>query len=140
MPGSASLAIQARGATLRYMFRSAYTHAMGRSRTSRPIMRVLDVLGRRWALRALWELRHGALTFRALRAACDDISPSSLNQRLAELRALGAVELGERGYALTPPGVRLGEIVLELHRWAERSVTAGAAPRRSSRSAAAPRR
>jgi DNA-binding HxlR family transcriptional regulator len=82
-------------------------------------MRVLDVLGRRWALRALWELRHGALTFRALRAACDDISPSSLNQRLAELRAFGVVMLGDDGYRLTPAGIRLGRIMLDLYHWAE---------------------
>jgi DNA-binding HxlR family transcriptional regulator len=84
-------------------------------------MRVLDVLGRRWSLRVLWELRDGPRTFRALRAACDDVSPSSLNQRLAELRELGAIELGDDGYALTAAGQRLGEILLELHRWAERS-------------------
>jgi DNA-binding HxlR family transcriptional regulator len=92
---------------------------MARVKSRRPVMRVLDVLGRRWALRILWELRNGARTFRALRAACDDVSPSSLNQRLAELRTLGAIERRDEGYALTPPGVRLGAIVLELHRWAE---------------------
>jgi DNA-binding HxlR family transcriptional regulator len=90
-----------------------------RKKSSRPVMRVLDALGRRWALRILWELRSGARTFRALREACDDVSPSSLNQRLSELRALGVVERSEDGYALTPQGARLGRIVLELHRWAE---------------------
>ena len=90
-----------------------------RKKSSRPVMRVLDALGRRWALRILWELRHGAKTFRALREACDDVSPSSLNQRLADLRALDVVERREAGYALTPQGARLGQIVLELHRWAE---------------------
>ena len=82
-------------------------------------MRVLDVLGHRWALRILWELREGPRTFRALREACDEVSPSSLNQRLAELRALSAVERSADGYALTRTGARLGQIVLELHRWAE---------------------
>jgi len=85
-------------------------------------MRVLDLLGRRWALRVLWELRDGPRTFRALREACDDVSPSSLNQRLTELRALGVIDLGDAGYGLTPPGVRLSRIVLDLHRWAERAV------------------
>jgi DNA-binding HxlR family transcriptional regulator len=82
-------------------------------------MRVLDLLGRRWALRVLWELRDGPRTFRSLRAACDAVSPSSLNERLAELRGLGAIEAGEAGYALTASGTRLAKIVLELHRWAE---------------------
>jgi DNA-binding HxlR family transcriptional regulator len=88
-------------------------------RSRRPVMRVLDVLGRRWALRALWELRHGPRTFRALREACDDVSPSSLNQRLAELRALGVVALGEAGYQLTPSGARLSRILIDLCRWAD---------------------
>jgi DNA-binding HxlR family transcriptional regulator len=96
-------------------------------RSRRPIMRVLDLLGRRWALRALWELRDGPRTFRALRAACDDVSPSSLNHRLTELRGLGVVDLGDDGYGLTPSGVRLSRIMLELSRWAEDTLS----PRRS---------
>lgn len=94
------------------------------SRTGRPVMVVLDVLGRRWSLRILWELRDGPLSFRALRAACDDVSPSSLNRRLAELRELGVVETREAreeaGYALTPAGSDLTFIMYRLHRWAER--------------------
>jgi len=82
-------------------------------------MRVLDRLGRRWALRVLWELRHGPLTFRALREACDDVSPSSLNQRLRELRALGVIGPGDAGYGLTRSGTALSRIVIDLHRWAE---------------------
>jgi DNA-binding HxlR family transcriptional regulator len=85
-------------------------------------MRVLDLLGRRWALRALWELREGPRTFRALREACDDVSPSSLNQRLGELRGLGVVDLGDDGYGLTPAGMRLGRIMLDLSRWADEMV------------------
>ena len=41
------------------------------SKSGRPIMVLLDLLGRRWTLRILWELREGALTSRALREACD---------------------------------------------------------------------
>jgi DNA-binding HxlR family transcriptional regulator len=87
--------------------------------STRPVMRVLDALGRRWSLRVLWELRSGPRTFRALRQACDDVSPTSLNHRLAELRDLGVVDAGEQGYALTRSGKRLARIVLALHRWAE---------------------
>jgi DNA-binding HxlR family transcriptional regulator len=91
------------------------------AKSKRPVMRVLDLLGRRWSLRILWELRDGACTFRALREACDDVSPSSLNQRLTELRELGAVEAGDHGYRLTASGKELGRILLSLHQWAERS-------------------
>ncbi len=95
-------------------------------------MRVLDRLGQRWALRVLWELRHGPMTFRALREACDDVSPSSLNQRLRELRALGVVALGDDGYGLTPSGVRLSRILLDLSRLAKQAL-GSSPPRRASR-------
>ena len=62
------------------------------SRTGRPLMAALDLLGRRWALRILWELRDGALTFRAIRDACNGVSPSVLNARLGDLREVGVLE------------------------------------------------
>ena len=63
------------------------------STTGRPIMVLLDLLGRRWTLRILWELREATLTSRALREACDDASPTVLQARLADLRQAGFVEL-----------------------------------------------
>ena len=90
------------------------------SRSGRPIMVLLDALGRRWALRILWELRAGEQTFRALRDACDDVSPSVLNQRLAELRDLGLLEAGATGYRLTEHGAALGKLLVPLDAWAQR--------------------
>jgi DNA-binding HxlR family transcriptional regulator len=91
------------------------------SRTGRPIMALLDLLGRRWSLRILWELRGQTLTSRALRATCDEASPTVLQARLSELREAGFVELGaEGGYGLTPLGKDLQETFLPLHRFAER--------------------
>ncbi|HXH45904.1 MAG TPA: helix-turn-helix domain-containing protein [Bradyrhizobium sp.] len=91
------------------------------SRTGRPIMALLDLLGRRWALRILWELRDGPLTSRALRSACDEASPTVLQARLTELREAGFVELGDGGgYGLTPLGRDLCETFIPLHRFAER--------------------
>jgi DNA-binding HxlR family transcriptional regulator len=92
------------------------------SGTGRPIMALLDLLGRRWALRIVWELRDDrALTSRALRTACDDASPTVLQARLSELRDAGLVELlpGD-GYRLTGIGKELFETFLPLHRFAER--------------------
>lgn len=90
------------------------------SRTGRPIMALLDLLGRRWALRVLWELRSGALTFRALRDACGGVSPTVLNDRLAELREGGFVTHTEAsGYALSPLGTELVERFAPLSHWAE---------------------
>ena len=91
------------------------------SRTGRPIMVLLDLLGRRWALRILWELRDEPLTSRALRAACDEASPTVLQARLTELREAGFVELGDGGgYGLTALGRELGETFMPLHRFADR--------------------
>lgn len=91
------------------------------SRTGRPIMALLDLLGRRWSLRILWELRDDPLTSRALRTACDEASPTVLQARLTELREAGFVELGDGGgYGLTPLGRDLCETFMPLHRFAER--------------------
>ena len=90
------------------------------STTRRPIMELLDVLGRRWTLRVLWELRQGPVTFRALRERCDDVSPSVLAERLAELRELALLDLDDHGYALTAQGRSLGELLLPLEAWARR--------------------
>src|SRR5215831_15063307 len=92
------------------------------SQTGRPIMALLDLLGRRWSLRILWELRdERKLTSRELRAACDEASPTVLQARLSELREAGFIALGEAGgYGLTPLGRELCETFLPLHRFAER--------------------
>ena len=91
------------------------------SKTGRPIMALLDLLGRRWTLRIIWELREQPLTSRALRAACDEASPTVLQARLSELRDAGLVELmpGD-GYGLTGIGKELLQNFLPLHRFAER--------------------
>ena len=86
------------------------------SRSGRPIMALLDLLGRRWALRILWELREAPLTSRGLRAACDEASPTVLQARLAELREAGLVELvPASGYGLSGLGRELLETFLPLH-------------------------
>jgi DNA-binding HxlR family transcriptional regulator len=91
------------------------------SRTGRPIMVLLDLLGRRWTLRIIWELREQPLTSRALRTACDEASPTVLQARLSDLRDAGLVELmpGD-GYCLTGIGKELLQNFLPLHRFAER--------------------
>jgi DNA-binding HxlR family transcriptional regulator len=90
------------------------------SRTGRPIMALLDLLGRRMALRVLWELAvaEGALTFRALQAAAGT-NPAVLNQRLKELRPAGLVDHGEDGYRLSDKGRGLVAVLGPLNGWAE---------------------
>jgi len=90
------------------------------SRSGRPIMALLDLMGRRWTLRILWELREGPQRFRALRERCDDPSPTILNQRLRELRDAGIASLSEQGYSLTAEGKDLLACLAPLNRWAQR--------------------
>ena len=82
-------------------------------------MVLLDVLGKRWTLRILWELTHQRLTFRALQKNCGEISPTVLNARLKDLRALGLVDLADNGYGQTAHGQSLGRRLISLDQWAE---------------------
>jgi DNA-binding HxlR family transcriptional regulator len=82
-------------------------------------MAALDLLGRRWALRILWELRDGPLGARALRERCDSMSSSVLYERLDELTDAGLVTRAEdASYALTALGHSLGEALGPLDAWA----------------------
>ena len=83
-------------------------------------MALLDLLGRRWALRVVWELRDGPHTFRALQAACGGVSSSVLTQRLGELREAGIADAGAAGYELTPDGGDLLAVYPPLEAWAAR--------------------
>ena len=84
------------------------------------INQALDLFHRRWTLRVLWELRGPALTFRALQDACGGLSPTVLNQRLAELREAGLLASGDDGYELTAIGRELLVAFEPLTRWAVR--------------------
>jgi DNA-binding HxlR family transcriptional regulator len=91
------------------------------SRTGRPLMATFDLLGRRWMLRVLWELRTGPIGFRALQARCDDLSPTVLNTRLGELRAAGLVEQDHtRVHRLTRLGEDLLTSLTPLRNWSRR--------------------
>jgi len=86
-------------------------------------MALLDLLGKRWALRILWELRDAPLTFRALQDACDGVSPSVLNSRLKSLKDALFVETTADGYGLTPLGAELQEKFGGLSQWSEKWAT-----------------
>ena len=83
-------------------------------------MALFDLLGRRWSLRVIWELREETLTFRELQSRCEGMSSSVLNDRLAELRAAGIAEANPEGYAITEEGNRLLELYPPMQAWAER--------------------
>jgi len=90
------------------------------SSTGRPIMVLLDLLGRRWTLRIVWELREQPRRFRELQDSIG-ASPTIVNTRLGELREAQLIELAEEeGYRLTALGRELLTLFLPLHRWSEK--------------------
>ena len=90
------------------------------ARTGRPIMALLDLMGRRWTMRIVWELREQALGFRELQARCDGMSPSVLTQRLGELEAARIAARDAAGaWALTASGRELLRRFLPVIEWAE---------------------
>jgi DNA-binding HxlR family transcriptional regulator len=84
-------------------------------------MAAMDLLGRRWTLRVLWELRAGPLGARALLTACEGMSSSVLYERLRDLIDAALVEQTDRGeYDLTGLGRELGDSLQPLDAWARR--------------------
>jgi DNA-binding HxlR family transcriptional regulator len=84
-------------------------------------MAAMDLLGRRWTLRVLWELRDGPVGARALLAACDGLSSSVLYERLRELVDAALVVQGTTGeYELSTLGRELADSLRPLDAWARR--------------------
>lgn len=91
------------------------------STTGRPLMAALDLLGRRWTLRVLWELRDGPVGPRAMLARCDGLSSSVLYRRLGELEEAGLAARQDTGsYALTGLGSELSTAITPLDRWSRK--------------------
>jgi DNA-binding HxlR family transcriptional regulator len=91
------------------------------SATGRPIMALLDLLGRRWVLRLVWELREEPRRFRELQERVGGASPTIVNARLRDLREAKLVELDPAdGYRLTALGQELLRLFLPLHVWSEK--------------------
>lgn len=102
------------------MKRATATPGIRGSRSGRPIMVLFDLLGRRWTLRVLWELRTGPMNWRELRAACGGVSPNVLQQRLDELREAGLLgHTPGEGYELTPRAEELAGLLYPLNDWAK---------------------
>ena len=89
------------------------------SKSGAPVMALLDLLGRSWAMGIVWHLYKGPSTFRRLQAYCESISPTTLNKRLKELRDSHLVKRTVDGYALTQQGKELYELIEPLGLWAK---------------------
>ena len=90
------------------------------SNSNRPVMILLELIGKKWVMRVLWELNEGSCTFRELQSRCGDVSPTMINKRLKELIEVDLVEKGgQGGYQLTNQAEKLIQLFLPLGRWAE---------------------
>jgi DNA-binding HxlR family transcriptional regulator len=83
-------------------------------------MAALDLFGRRWNLRIIWELQHGPIGFRALQQRCDNMSSSVLRQRLTELLDVRLVaQRPDTTYSLTELGRSAYQALRPLIRWSD---------------------
>lgn len=89
------------------------------SKSGQPIMALLDLLGRSWAMGIIWHLYNGPSTFRKLQEYCESISPTTLNKRLKELKDAYLIERTVNGYALTRLGEELFDLIEPLGMWAK---------------------
>ena len=84
-------------------------------------MAALDLLGRRWSLRILWELRSDSIGARALLSRIEGLSSSVLYERLRDLASAGLLEQTvDDEYRLTALGSSLGTALDPLDAWAKR--------------------
>ncbi len=91
------------------------------SRSGRPLFALLDLMTRRWAMRIVWELQSGDLSYRELQRSCDGMSSSTLAIRLRELTDAGVVTRRDDGaYGLTALAVELPAAFEPLIHWSAR--------------------
>ena len=90
------------------------------SKSGKPLMALLDLVGRTWSLGIVWQLHQQKLTFRELQKRCEGISPTLLNTRLKELKAVALVEKTVHGYALSPIAEELMVVIYPLGDWSKK--------------------
>ncbi|MBV1774599.1 helix-turn-helix transcriptional regulator [Burkholderiaceae bacterium DAT-1] len=89
------------------------------STSGQPLMALFDLLGRRWAMRILWEVNAKPSSFRELQACCGNMSSSVLNTRIKELREAGLIMLADEGYRITACGNELMSLLSPLREWSK---------------------
>lgn len=89
--------------------------------SQRPIVQLIDILGKKWVLRILWELNASSCTFRELQSRCGDLSPTIINTRIKDLYAAQLINKSqESGYSLSQHGYELIELFYPLNDFANR--------------------
>ncbi|NED88244.1 helix-turn-helix transcriptional regulator [Streptomyces sp. SID11233] len=90
------------------------------SESGRPVMAALDLLGRRWTMRILWELSQAPAGFRELQRRCERMSSSVLSTRIEELSGARLLAPDGDGYRLTRLGQDLVDALSPLDAWSRR--------------------
>ncbi|GAA1711050.1 winged helix-turn-helix transcriptional regulator [Kribbella yunnanensis] len=83
------------------------------------LLELFEVIGQRWTLRILWQLRSRPLSYREIAAEIPGLSTSVLTSRIRHLKSVGLVQHQGAGYELTPVGTELIAHVQHLRKWAE---------------------
>lgn len=77
----------------------------------------IDLLGRRWMLRIIWELSASPAGFRELQRRCGNMSSSVLSSRLTELTTARLITGNAGHYRLTSLGQDLVRALAPLQDW-----------------------
>jgi DNA-binding HxlR family transcriptional regulator len=85
------------------------------SKSGVPVMALLDLLGRSWAMGIIWGLSERVMTFRKLQEYCETLGPTTLNVRIKELTKAGLIEKTTDGYHLTAMGKEYRQPIACLH-------------------------
>lgn len=90
------------------------------STSGAPVMAIFDLLGRRWAMGIVWQLSEKPLSFSEIQTRCDSISPTILSARIKDLIEAEIIVRTVDGYALTPIGKDLFDILYPFKNWASK--------------------
>lgn len=87
----------------------------------RPMMLLIDLLGRKWSMRIIWELKQETCTFRELQIRCGGISPTIVNRRVKDLLEANIITKSEpKGYKLSQIGYELVDLFDPINQWSQR--------------------
>ena len=103
--------------------------AKGPRRSACPVAGTLEIVGDRWSLLIVRDMRHGKRTYGELAASPEGIPTNILADRLKRLEVAGIVTRDayqehppRYAYALTGKGRDLGEVVRALVRWGKKHI------------------
>jgi DNA-binding HxlR family transcriptional regulator len=90
-----------------------------------PLIALIDMIGGRWKVMAMWLLRDGTKRFTELKRGMSGVTQKMLTQQLRQLEADGLVRRvvypqvpPKVEYSLTPTGEELRGLLLTLSEWA----------------------